>query len=274
MIAKWLARKPAVLILDEPTKGIDVGAKAAVHAVTSEFARAGNGVILISSELPEILGMSDRVLVMRRGRLRGEFTRARSHQRKPAARRERRMMSAPIALVRGGAPRSEAGAAHAGAARGRDVRVPGLRDAAQSRRACSTTRRSSSCWRWARCWSSWCAASTCRWRPTSRCAACSPRCSIAPSRKPASLPVLLLTLVAGGLLGAFNGLLVWKLRLPPIVVTLGTMSVYRGVIYLLSQRRLGQRKRNVARLPGISRARNSSGSRRWPGWRSSLPRRS
>jgi rhamnose transport system ATP-binding protein len=76
VIAKWLARKPAVLILDEPTKGIDVGAKAAVHAVTSEFACAGNGVILISSELPEILGMSDRVLVMRRGRLRGEFSRA------------------------------------------------------------------------------------------------------------------------------------------------------------------------------------------------------
>jgi len=76
VIAKWLARKPGVLILDEPTKGIDVGAKAAVHAVTSEFAAAGNGVILISSELPEIIAMSDRVLVMRRGRLTGEFSRA------------------------------------------------------------------------------------------------------------------------------------------------------------------------------------------------------
>jgi len=76
VLAKWLARKPAVLILDEPTKGIDVGAKAAVHAVTSEFAAAGNGVILISSELPEVIAMSDRVLVMRRGRLRGEFSRA------------------------------------------------------------------------------------------------------------------------------------------------------------------------------------------------------
>jgi len=75
VLAKWLARRPQVLILDEPTKGIDVGAKAAVHAVTSEFAGAGNGVILISSELPEILGMSDRVLVMRRGRLCGEFSR-------------------------------------------------------------------------------------------------------------------------------------------------------------------------------------------------------
>ncbi len=76
VLAKWLARRPAVLVLDEPTKGIDVGAKAAVHRVTSEYARDGNGVILISSELPEILGMSDRVLVMRRGRVRGEFTRA------------------------------------------------------------------------------------------------------------------------------------------------------------------------------------------------------
>jgi rhamnose transport system ATP-binding protein len=75
VLAKWLARKPAVLILDEPTKGIDVGAKAAVHAVMSEFASRGNGVIMISSELPEILGMSDRMLVMRRGRLRGEFAR-------------------------------------------------------------------------------------------------------------------------------------------------------------------------------------------------------
>jgi rhamnose transport system ATP-binding protein len=76
VIAKWLARKPCVLILDEPTKGIDVGAKAAVHAVMSEFVKSGNGVLMISSDLPEILGMSDRVLVMRRGRLRGEFTRA------------------------------------------------------------------------------------------------------------------------------------------------------------------------------------------------------
>jgi rhamnose transport system ATP-binding protein len=76
VIAKWLARRPGVLILDEPTKGIDVGAKAAVHAVTSEFARDGGGVLMISSDLPEILGMSDRVLVMRRGKLRGEFSRA------------------------------------------------------------------------------------------------------------------------------------------------------------------------------------------------------
>jgi rhamnose transport system ATP-binding protein len=70
VLAKWLARDPRVLILDEPTKGIDVGAKAAVHAVTSAFAQRGNAVVMISSELPEILGMSDRILVMRRGRVR------------------------------------------------------------------------------------------------------------------------------------------------------------------------------------------------------------
>jgi rhamnose transport system ATP-binding protein len=75
VLAKWLARSPRLLILDEPTKGIDVGAKSAVHAVTSAFARRGNGVIMISSELPEILGMSDRILVMRRGRVRALLNR-------------------------------------------------------------------------------------------------------------------------------------------------------------------------------------------------------
>ena len=76
VIAKWLARQPRVLILDEPTKGVDVGAKAAVHAMTAEFVRAGGAVLMISSDLPEIIGMSDRVLVMRRGRLKAEFARA------------------------------------------------------------------------------------------------------------------------------------------------------------------------------------------------------
>ena len=75
VIAKWLARAPRVLILDEPTKGIDVGAKSAVHAVTNAFAQRGNAVVMISSELPEILGMSDRILVMRRGRVRALLNR-------------------------------------------------------------------------------------------------------------------------------------------------------------------------------------------------------
>ena len=69
MIAKWLATSPRVIILDEPTKGIDIGSKAAVHAFMGELVAQGLSVIMVSSELPEILGMSDRVVVMREGRI-------------------------------------------------------------------------------------------------------------------------------------------------------------------------------------------------------------
>jgi rhamnose transport system ATP-binding protein len=76
MLAKWLNAKPDVLILDEPTRGIDVGAKAEVHQIVDELARSGMAIILISSDLPEVLAMSDRVLVMREGRQMGLFERA------------------------------------------------------------------------------------------------------------------------------------------------------------------------------------------------------
>jgi rhamnose transport system ATP-binding protein len=75
MFAKWLTTEPTVLILDEPTRGIDVGAKAEVHHIVDELARSGMAIVLISSELPEVLGMSDRVLVMREGRAVGVFGR-------------------------------------------------------------------------------------------------------------------------------------------------------------------------------------------------------
>jgi rhamnose transport system ATP-binding protein len=68
MLSKWLNTHPSLLILDEPTRGIDVGAKTEVHAMISELAAEGIGIIMISSELPEVLSMSDRVLVMREGR--------------------------------------------------------------------------------------------------------------------------------------------------------------------------------------------------------------
>ncbi len=73
VLSKWLATNPKVIILDEPTKGIDVGAKAAVHSFMSELVQNGLAVILVSSELPEIMNMSDRILVMREGRLVAEF---------------------------------------------------------------------------------------------------------------------------------------------------------------------------------------------------------
>jgi rhamnose transport system ATP-binding protein len=82
VLAKWLGTKPRVLILDEPTRGIDVGTKAAVHRLMSNLAAEGIAILMISSELPEILGMSDRVLVMREGRLIAEFSRADATQEK------------------------------------------------------------------------------------------------------------------------------------------------------------------------------------------------
>jgi rhamnose transport system ATP-binding protein len=82
VLAKWLETNPRILILDEPTRGIDVGTKAAVHQLMSDLANRGVAILMISSELPEILGMSDRVLVMREGRITGEFTRAEATQEK------------------------------------------------------------------------------------------------------------------------------------------------------------------------------------------------
>ena len=75
VIGKWLARSPRIIILDEPTKGIDIGSKAAVHAIMGELAAEGISIIMVSSEIPEILGMSDRVVVMRAGRIAGIFER-------------------------------------------------------------------------------------------------------------------------------------------------------------------------------------------------------
>ncbi len=76
VLAKWLATGPRLLIIDEPTRGIDVGTKAEVHRIISELAGSGVAVLMISSELPEVLGMADRILVIREGRLSAEISRA------------------------------------------------------------------------------------------------------------------------------------------------------------------------------------------------------
>jgi rhamnose transport system ATP-binding protein len=76
VLAKWLARRPKVLIVDEPTRGIDVGTKAEVHRLLSELAAQGVAVLMISSELPEVLGMADRIVVLFEGRVMREFARA------------------------------------------------------------------------------------------------------------------------------------------------------------------------------------------------------
>ncbi len=93
VISKWLATHPQVLILDEPTRGIDIGAKAEVHRLISQLAAEGIAILMISSELPEVLGMSDRILVMHEGKITGEFSRDDADQE--------RIMAAAIGQAQG-----------------------------------------------------------------------------------------------------------------------------------------------------------------------------
>ena len=75
VLGKWLARRPHVMIFDEPTRGVDVGARSEIYALMEQLAADGVAVLMISSDLEEILGMSDRVLVLHEGRLTGELAR-------------------------------------------------------------------------------------------------------------------------------------------------------------------------------------------------------
>ena len=94
VLAKWLATRPKVLLLDEPTRGIDINAKKEIYAIIDELARSGLGVVMVSSELPEILAIADRILVLADGRLTAEFTRDEATEEKvlkaalPAARQQ------------------------------------------------------------------------------------------------------------------------------------------------------------------------------------------
>jgi len=80
VIAKWLATKPTILLLDEPTQGVDIGAKAEVHRIISQLAAQGMAIVLISSELLEVLGMADRIVVLHEGRVAAEFDRDEASQ--------------------------------------------------------------------------------------------------------------------------------------------------------------------------------------------------
>lgn len=82
IIGSWLASNPKVLILDEPTRGIDVGSKSEIYAIMNELAKSGVSIVMVSSELPEILNMSDRVIVMRSGRISGILEREEATQEK------------------------------------------------------------------------------------------------------------------------------------------------------------------------------------------------
>ncbi|MGE3799007.1 MAG: ATP-binding cassette domain-containing protein, partial [Thermomicrobiales bacterium] len=75
LMARWMMRDPQVLLLTEPTRGVDVGSKAEIYQLIDEMAHRGLGILVMSTEIPEILGISDRILVMREGRITAEFTR-------------------------------------------------------------------------------------------------------------------------------------------------------------------------------------------------------
>jgi ribose transport system ATP-binding protein len=75
VLAKWLLCEPEVFLLDEPTRGIDVGAKSEIYQIIEELTARGTGVLLISSEIEELMGLADRIIVMRNGRLEAEFQR-------------------------------------------------------------------------------------------------------------------------------------------------------------------------------------------------------
>ena len=76
ILAKWLLNNPQVLLLDEPTRGIDVGAKKEIYSLLRELSKAGVGIVLVSSEIPEVMHVSDRILVMKNGKIAAEFKRA------------------------------------------------------------------------------------------------------------------------------------------------------------------------------------------------------
>ena len=82
VLSKWLFTDPELLILDEPTRGIDVGAKFEIYTIMKDLAEQGRGVLMISSEMPELLGMCDRIYVMNEGRIVGELTRDEASQEK------------------------------------------------------------------------------------------------------------------------------------------------------------------------------------------------
>ena len=90
VLGRWLITHPKILLLDEPTRGIDVGAKAEIYQLISRLAGQGIGIIVVSSELPEIIGISDRIITLCEGRITGEFLRGEATQEKLLAAATRR----------------------------------------------------------------------------------------------------------------------------------------------------------------------------------------
>jgi L-arabinose transport system ATP-binding protein len=120
VLARWLARKPKVLILDEPTRGIDVGAKAEIYQIIADLAKEGVALLVISSELPELLGLADRIVVMQNGRITGELDRAEATEERILALAMADDLSDEAAPAGAGDPGDEADPAGAGDLSGED----------------------------------------------------------------------------------------------------------------------------------------------------------
>ena len=82
VFAKWIYTEPRILILDEPTRGVDIGAKKEIYSIINQLAKKGVAIIMVSSELPEVLGMSDRIMVVREGMVRGIINQGEADQEK------------------------------------------------------------------------------------------------------------------------------------------------------------------------------------------------
>ena len=268
LLARWLATKAKVLMFDEPTKGVDVGAKSEIYKVIGDLAAEGLGVVVVSSYLPEVLGLADRVVVMREGSVAGELPAARHHRgRRPAAapapaRRptsKRRDMPPEIRAARRPPRRHRRRAARRerdpeervltfGDVFGRDAGglivllvLFGAHDAGLGRVPDRATTWPTSPARWrssgsspsASCWSSSPPASTSRSAPCSASPAASPpSCSSTASAILARDPRRPRPSAPPSAL--FNGSLVAYGKLPPFIVTLGMLGIARGVVLVLT----------------------------------------
>ncbi len=252
VLSKWLLTQPKIMILDEPTRGIDIGAKAEVHKLISNLAAEGMAVLMISSELPEVLTMSDRILVMREGKLMREFSREHATPEKVIAAATGQMENKPDAL-----PEQDARAAMKSKPRTWINKLLSTREVpiivSLMMIVLTTT-----------CFnhqflSAENLKSTMLWIPLLVIIAVGEMMVIVTRGVDVSVGSImglsgmivgilfrdhwtdsvslgvLAGMMIGGLLGSFNGLLISFLRVPPIVATLGTLGLFRGLTHIVSR---------------------------------------
>jgi ribose transport system ATP-binding protein len=264
VLAKWLVTRPEVLIFDEPTRGIDVGAKAEFYRLMRELADQGKAILMISSELPEILGMSDRILVMHQGRIAGELA--------PAEATEERIMTlatggeglAPefeATLPRGVVPADERPSSPLSGAMGRlfggsssrtvltiyglllalvllaAVLSPPFRSLANTQ---NILRQSVALGLVSVGQTIVILAGGIDISVSSVITLTAVlNAGIIDGEMAMAIPAVLLCLALGALVGLANGLLVTRLRLPPFIATFGTWSIVRGIVLLYTSGPVG-----------------------------------